>query len=158
MLTNGPVFGEFVPNGHTPAVVGPHTPSPKSEPGEIVEDGVEEEEGEIEPDQPVEQEEKQEQQQEQQQPTMESILALMEKVDKDIVDTERVIKKVNTEISKKEKVGVLNVEMVPVNPRKTEITENVKLIQRIYSENKVNKYLVDKSCSCQLGFVAYFYS
>ena len=40
---------------------------------------------------------------------------------------------------KKEKVGVLNVEMVPVSPRKTEITENVKLIQKIYSENKVRK-------------------
>ena len=58
-------------NGHS--VPGPRTPSPE---------GGEEEEGELK-----------------EEPTMESILALMERVDKDIVDTERVIKKVNTELS-----------------------------------------------------------
>ena len=38
---------------------------------------------------------------------------------------------------KQENVGIPGVEVVPVNPRKTEISENVNLIQKIYEENKV---------------------
>ncbi|KAL5255442.1 hypothetical protein ACHWQZ_G010867 [Mnemiopsis leidyi] len=69
--------------------------------------------------------------------SMEQILASIEKVDRDIVDMDRTVKKVNSELAKQENVGIPGVEVVPVNPRKTEISENVNLIQKIYEENKI---------------------
>ena len=40
---------------------------------------------------------------------------------------------------KQENIGIPGVEVIPVTPRKTEVTENVSLVQKIYEENKVSQ-------------------
>ena len=43
-------------------------------------------------------------------------------------------------------MGIPGVEVIPVNPRKTEVTENVALIQKIYEENRVSYMHSDTGC------------
>ena len=100
-----------------------------------------------------------------QQPSMDTILAAMEKVDKDIVVLDRVVKKVNNELQvsclhfndciytylalwwtdfiknplffQKQDKDEVKIEGIPVTPRKTEVSENVSLIEKIYEENRL---------------------